>query len=573
MKVFQQLITTTAVVLVAIVLFPSSLTLTSSSTSRNSNSNNFLFVAAQDFDRQADNNEKDVDVDVTTEIVDDVDADDVDVDAVDVDTPTSNNDTDTDTTDSPTLSPTTASPTDYFYGEDVPFRAFVENTSRDIPASAEINGLYLTLGASIDNSNNNGDVDGDGSSSSLCLIDSNAAGQYVGMMHNVMHTIEPVYFNETTNTAPSITVSSYPEGLIQGIIFGIEDIEFGGNKFLRLVYNEDMLLLSTDDIDDTNYDDDYYGVWIQFPAEELNEIHLGGDIKVEVKEGFTNMTLLRATDRVTVDMSYDGHNTNTFNVRSSQTANVVLDIGHYTDPDYYDDETGENKKIKVIASDSSLMMISGTVETIECVNNAMCIVDGKIISEECNDSLVAMNATLETDDCSCVTINAATSDTSITATTRVVPLFDENYGASCVDTTYIPPVIAKVDGPAVTNTVFSCPPPLSEVEEVVIVPSSSEEKEEDTLSSISSGEEEFDMSTNNNDTTTSTTNIEEEVEVEGQSPSVTSGSGSYLDDQNIAIVWENNGNGSSSSHFSPSLCSMTTIAIMISATMAIIAIF
>mmetsp|Transcript_41514 Transcript_41514/g.47922 ORF Transcript_41514/g.47922 Transcript_41514/m.47922 type:complete len:157 (+) Transcript_41514:212-682(+) len=45
--------------------------------------------------------------------------------------------------------PPTDPPPDY-YGEDVPFSDFVAHTSRTIPAGAGINGLYLTLGNSVD---------------------------------------------------------------------------------------------------------------------------------------------------------------------------------------------------------------------------------------------------------------------------------------------------------------------------------------------------------------------------------------------------------------------------------------
>jgi len=564
MKLFQQqqLILQIAIVVVVALL--------------SSNDSN-LFVAAQEFDRQADNN-------IEERNVTDVD------DTVDAATTTTNTTTivvngtespigsPTDTASpagspttgtlgpSPTVSPTinTDTPTDYYYGEDVPFRAFVEDTSRDTSSSAGINGLFLTLGASINNSTGDNNGDDNSKCSTGIYTDDNM------MMHNIMHTIEPVYFNETTNAKPSITVSSYPEGLIESIIFG-EDIE-SGTKFLRLKYNERMLLLvgvdlsSTDDDYEVN-NDDYYGIWIQFPFDELNEIHLGGDIQVEVKDGFTNMTFLRATDRVHVDMSMSYNKNNTFDVRSSQNSNIVLDVGHYNDVDEIDGS--ENKKVKAIASDSSIMMISGTVEMIECFNNATCVVDGRIISKYCNDSLVAINATLETDDCSCVTVittdppininiltNTTTNDTSISAAYRAPPLFD--FGASCVDTTYIPPIVAETNGPTTMNTIFSaCPRPVS-ASVPIVVPVVPDEEE---------------LNTANNDTTTTTEDENEEEEEEGSPTLSTGGStvptGSYLDDQNIAIVWENNDSSSSSI----SMTIMTIATTIISAATMIIAIF
>ena len=545
MKLFQQqqLILQIAIVVVVALL--------------SSNDSN-LFVAAQEFDRQADNNieERNVtDVDIVdAAVVNDTESP--------TGSPTGSPITGT-LSPSPTASPTTTTdaPTDFYYGEDVPFRAFVENTSRDISSSAGINGLFLTLGASINNSTGDNNGDDNSKCSTGIYTDDNM------MMHNIMHTIEPVYYNETTNTKPSITVSSYPEGLIESIIFG-EDIE-SGTKFLRLKYNERMLLLVGVDQDQSPIDDDYYGIWIQFPFDELNEIHLGGDIQVEVKDGFTNMTLLRATDRVHVDMSMSYDKNNTFNVRSSQNSNIVLDVGHYNDVD----ESGgsENKKVKAIASDSSIMMISGTVEMIECFNNATCVVDGRIISKYCNDSLVAINATLETDDCSCVTVittdppininiltNTTTNDTSISAAYRAPPLFD--FGASCVDTTYIPPIVAETNGPTTMNTIFSaCPRPVSasvSASVPIVVPVIPDEEELDTA---------------NNDTTT--TNEDENEEEEGSPTLSTGGStvptGSYLDDQNIAIVWENNDSSSSSI----SMTIMTIATTIISAATMIIAIF
>ena len=547
MKLFQQqqLILQIAIVVVVALL--------------SSNDSN-LFVAAQEFDRQADNNieERNVtDVDIVdAAVVNDTESP--------TGSPTGSPITGT-LSPSPTASPTTTTdaPTDFYYGEDVPFRAFVENTSRDISSSAGINGLFLTLGASINNSTGDNNGDDNSKCSTGIYTDDNM------MMHNIMHTIEPVYYNETTNTKPSITVSSYPEGLIESIIFG-EDIE-SGTKFLRLKYNERMLLLvgvdlsSTDDDYEVN-NDDYYGIWIQFPFDELNEIHLGGDIQVEVKDGFTNMTLLRATDRVHVDMSMSYNKNNTFNVRSSQNSNIVLDVGH-SDDDVDESGGSENKKVKAIASDSSIMMISGTVEMIECFNNATCVVDGRIISKYCNDSLVAINATLETDDCSCVTVittdppininiltNTTTNDTSISAAYRAPPLFD--FGASCVDTTYIPPIVAETNGPTTMNTIFSaCPRPVS-ASVPIVVPVIPDEEELDTA---------------NNDTTT--TNEDENEEEEGSPTLSTGGStvptGSYLDDQNIAIVWENNDSSSSSI----SMTIMTIATTIISAATMIIAIF
>ena len=548
MKLFQQqqLILQIAIVVVVALL--------------SSNGSN-LFVAAQEFDRQADNNieERNVtDVDIVdAAVVNDTES--PTGSPTDTASPTGSPITGT-LSPSPTASPTTTTdaPTDFYYGEDVPFRAFVENTSRDISSSAGINGLFLTLGASINNSTGDNNGDDNSKCSTGIYTDDNM------MMHNIMHTIEPVYFNETTNTKPSITVSSYPEGLIESIIFG-EDIE-SGTKFLRLKYNERMLLLVGVDQDQSPIDDDYYGIWIQFPFDELNEIHLGGDIQVEVKDGFTNMTLLRATDRVHVDMSMSYNKNNTFNVRSSQNSNIVLDVGH-SDDDV--DESGEsgNKKVKAIASDSSIMMISGTVEMIECFNNATCVVDGRIISKYCNDSLVAINATLETDDCSCVTVittdppininiltNTTTNDTSISAAYRAPPLFD--FGASCVDTTYIPPIVAETNGPTTMNTIFSaCPRPVS-ASVPIVVPVIPDEEELDTA---------------NNDTTT--TNEDENEEEEGSPTLSTGGStvptGSYLDDQNIAIVWENNDSSSSSI----SMTIMTIATTIISAATMIIAIF
>ena len=542
MKLFQQqqLILQIAIVVVVALL--------------SSNDSN-LFVAAQEFDRQADNNieERNVtDVDIVdAAVVNDTESP--------TGSPTGSPITGT-LSPSPTASPTTTTdaPTDFYYGEDVPFRAFVENTSRDISSSAGINGLFLTLGASINNSTGDNNGDDNSKCSTGIYTDDNM------MMHNIMHTIEPVYYNETTNTKPSITVSSYPEGLIESIIFG-EDIE-SGTKFLRLKYNERMLLLVGVDQDQSPIDDDYYGIWIQFPFDELNEIHLGGDIQVEVKDGFTNMTLLRATDRVHVDMSMSYSKNNTFNVRSSQNSNIVLDVGH-SDDDVDESGGSENKKVKAIASDSSIMMISGTVEMIECFNNATCVVDGRIISKYCNDSLVAINATLETDDCSCVTVittdppininiltNTTTNDTSISAAYRAPPLFD--FGASCVDTTYIPPIVAETNGPTTMNTIFSaCPRPVS-ASVPIVVPVVPDEEE---------------LNTANNDTTT-TTEDENEEEEDGSTTSSTGGStvptGSYLDDQNIAIVWENNDSSSSSI----SMTIMTIATTIISAATMIIAI-
>ena len=219
MKLFQQqqLILQIAIVVVVALL--------------SSNDSN-LFVAAQEFDRQADNNieERNVtDVDIVdAAVVNDTESP--------TGSPTGSPITGT-LSPSPTASPTTTTdaPTDFYYGEDVPFRAFVENTSRDISSSAGINGLFLTLGASINNSTGDNNGDDNSKCSTGIYTDDNM------MMHNIMHTIEPVYFNETTNTKPSITVSSYPEGLIESIIFG-EDIE-SGTKFLRLKYNERMLCL------------------------------------------------------------------------------------------------------------------------------------------------------------------------------------------------------------------------------------------------------------------------------------------------------------------------------------------
>lgn len=356
----------------------------------------------------------------------------------------------------------------------VDFSEFVEHTSidtRDVN-TGDVNGLYLTLGETV--------IVGDEGVGGACLI---GGEEFKGTMNNIVHTIQPVFFNETTNTIPGITVSSYPEGLIQTFFYGEQD----GDRFLRLSYDKDMLKatgtkstppteISDPETNETTYEYPSYGVLIQFPALELEEVHLGGDILVQIKEGFANMTLLRATDRVQVHASsklpfFDNNNgTKTFEVRTSQNAMVTLDVGHDT-----------VKPVKAIAIGNSTLSIRGSVETIECVNNSTCIVDGKLHSEDCNDSMVATNATLETDECACVVVVGVTIipgdlNEIATSTSRTTGLFDEEFAAAdgdgginfntakCLDTTYIPPVVATTNGPSTTNATFSCP-----AEKIVII--------------------------------------------------------------------------------------------------------
>lgn len=346
----------------------------------------------------------------------------------------------------------------------VDFSEFVEYSST--VDSADVNGLYLTLGETI------GDERiGYQDSGAACLI---GGKDFKGPMNNIVHTIEPVFFNATTKTTPGITISSYPEGLINAIFYGEEN----GDKFLRLSYNEELLVptdtppteISDPDTNETTYEYPSYGVWIQFPSRELEEVHLGGDIIVQIKEGFTNMTLLRVTDRVQVRAASklpffnDNNATKTFEVRSSQNAMVTLDVGH-----------DKVKPVEAIASDNSTLSIRGSVRTIECVNNSTCVVDGKILSEDCNDSLIAANATLETDDCACVMVvtiltNLNESSTSSAKSASRTTVFGEEFNingvatsinnyntAKCLDTTYIPPVVATTNGPSTTNAIFSCP--------------------------------------------------------------------------------------------------------------------
>ena len=359
--------------------------------------------------------------------------------------------TSADSTPATTSASASTSEDEIDYGPNVPFTEFVEHTSRNILDSSGINGLFLTLGSSIIDNTNTG----------TCMI----GGKIVEGTHiaNVMHTVRPSHDDRENNVTASITVSSYPEGLITGIIFG-KDTMTGEQRFLRLQYN-DELLQSQQDEEHANVH--YYGVLIEFPYNELDEIHVGGDSIVEIQEGFVDTSLVRVTDRAHVDMSYDGDNT--LLVRSSKYAELTLDVGHHT---YI--SNSPNKKIKAIASDSSVLKISGTVNTIECVNNATCIVDGKITSDDCNDSVVAMNATIETDSCSCVTVmdlpSSEEQPTSVTkksiqtssssnssSSISVWSIYNENYTAACLDTTYIKPVYAETDGPSTTNATFSCP--------------------------------------------------------------------------------------------------------------------
>ena len=415
-------------------------------------------------------------------------------------TPTTENSTDvSDVSDDVTAPP--PAPPPHYDGEDVPFSAFVAHTSRTIPTGAGINGLYLTLGHSIDDTDASEEED-----AGSCMMGKEVI---TGNLHNIRHTIAPVFYNTKTNSIPSITVSSYPENLITTIVFG-EDKVGGYHKFLRLEYNEEMVRKSIKNTNQTLYH--YYGVWIQFPASKLEEVHVGGDVLVQMQAGFTNTSLVRATDRTKVDVSYDGENT--LSVRSSQQAHLTLDVGHQDDLQEY--VQSDQEKIRAIASGSSVMKISGTVERMECIQNATCIVDGTIISEDCNDSIVAMNATLETDDCSCVVVVNPTAIPStplmvqngtMTATTKsessAVSSFynNKNHTARCIDTTYIPPVIAMTEGPSTTNQTFACPADIMAVPLFTPPPpppaTVSEEEEDTELSSsttTTAGEEEFDMS-------------------------------------------------------------------------------
>jgi len=463
-------------------------------------------------------------------------------------------------------------PADY-YGEDVPFSDFVAHTSRTIPAGAGINGLYLTLGNSVDDTDTDDASEEEEDAAGSCVIGTEVI---TGNLHNIMHTIEPVFYNEKTNSTPSITVSSYPENLIETIVFG-QDKVGGYHKFLRLEYNEEMVRKSMQNTNQTLHH--YYGVLIQFPSDELEEVHVGGDLIVKMKEGFTNTSLVRATDRTQVDVSYDGENT--MYVRSSQQSQVTLDVGHHDDLTEY--VQSEKEKIRAIASGSSIMKISGTVERMECVQNATCVVDGPILSEDCNDSIVAMNATLETDDCSCVVVvnptapitqlikNGTTNDSdSMTATTKASSALsfynNENHTASCIDTTYIPSVIAETDGPSTTNQTFACPADVMTVPLFTppAPPATMTEDEKETSSTTTAGEEEVDMSnptnTSNSNNTTGTTNSTEKTNDEEEEEEETA---STKDEgQFIQIAWETDDSGASSRTLSVPAMTMLMIMIM-----------
>jgi len=480
----------------------------------------------------------------------------------------------------------TATPTDpptSYYGKDVSFSEFVEHTSRTIPTGAGINGLYLTLGNSVDDNDNNDDLSTEEEEGS-CVIGNEVI---TGTVRNIMHTIEPVFYNKKTNPTPSITVSSYPDNLIQTIVFG-QDKVGGYHKFLRLKYNEDMLKKIIEN--SNNETSHYYGVWIQFPSDELEEVHIGGDLIVEMKEGFTNTSLVRATDRTKVDVSYDGDNT--IYVQSSQQSRMTLDVGHHDDlTDYVQ---SDDEKIRALASGSSIMKISGTVERIECDQNATCIVDGTIISEECNDSIVAMNATLETDDCSCVVVvnptapvtqlitNGTITDSdgnSITASSQAISLsFDNNVNptASCTDTTFIPTVVADTDGPSTTNKAFSCPADIMTVPlftPSVPQPPPTTEKEYikiSTTTSTTAGEEEYDMSNTmttgdiNNTTTTNNSSTNKINTGEDKDDEEEEGTDGNSQDT-INILWEND-----NSSASPLLVPAMTMVIIMVMTLSIV---
>jgi len=470
--------------------------------------------------------------------------------------------------------PPTDPPPDY-YGEDVPFSDFVAHTSRTIPAGAGINGLYLTLGNSVDDADTDTGTDAsDEDDAGSCVIGNEVI---TGNLHNIIHTIEPVFYNKETNSTPSITVSSYPENLIDTIVFG-QDKVGGYHKFLRLEYNEEMVRKSIQNTNNTLYH--YYGVLIQFPSNELEEVHVGGDLIVEMKEGFTNTSLVRATDRSKVDVSYDGENT--MYVRSSQQSQLTLDVGHHDDLQEY--VQSEKEKIRAIASGSSIMKISGTVERMECVQNATCVVDGPILSEDCTDSIVAMNATLETDDCSCVVVinptapitqlikNGTTtdSDSTMMATTKqasssssVSFYNNENHTARCIDTTYIPSVMANTDGPSTTNQTFACPADVMTVPLFTPpAPATSTEEEEETSSTTTAGEEEVDMYNPTNNTsdstnTTGTTNSTEKTNEEEEEDETAS---TEDEGQFIQIAWETD--DSSASSRTLSVAAMTMLMMM-----------
>lgn len=290
-----------------------------------------------------------------------------------------------------------------------------------------INGLNLTLGETTLH-------DGIGESAGKCAVGGKG---YKGILNNIIHTIEPVFFDTTTNSYSSyhsIDIFEGFEGFFQKAALGV-----------KAVYNHAS-----------------YDIRISFLSHQLEEIHLGSDAIVQIQEGFNNMKSLRVIDRVDIQASLtlpffnDPNNTKSLQIRASEKCpsnSQRSNVGH-----------SFNKRVGGITSNDGKLSTSGSIETNDRVHRqcGVCSRCG-IYSEECNDSLLASNATIETDHCTCIAvIITSTSDSTattvdVTASTARSSILEEEFVgySTCLDTTCVPPVHVVTERPNTIDATFS----------------------------------------------------------------------------------------------------------------------